>query len=736
MKNSISKYLSLVIFICLITLFSTSTTFASSNIHVATMGSDSIGDGSPDHPYASIQFAIHQARIGDQVLIQEGIYIPPSSIELGYEVTIKGGYDSNWNFTGNAMLTIIEGNGDKTVFKGSNLVGRIECLTIQGGNGMGNDNEGDGGGLAITDSYIELNNLIIQTCSAYAGGAVCLMGGGNLDIDNCIFQNNTAQYGHVLYSTTPTTINNSTFLYNGSMEHDKVIYFGAPSTTSNSIFHDNSSEYNLIGTEYDFLNTFTNCLFYNNNSNSAILSRSIGENGSLDLFHCTITNNNCSVTVVNYDGNLNINNSIIHNEDSYMEVQNASSGAIPTITYSNIRGGYAGEGNIDANPQFTNRYYHDYTLSDNSPCLQAGEHNSLTNDLANNPRPLPIGTNPDMGAYESDHCMSDSLEMSIDLVPPSCHDSKDGKATLSINGGCEPYTFSHYDHHSGTWEILNITPGTYSDLEPFTSILKVEDAAGQTDIDTVIMTAPLAIKVRTTNEVAPTCIDSQDGHVEIVATGGVSPYMYSKDGENYQSSPVFNNIGRNLQKVFVKDVNECTVEGIINFGRPKYFYVKAKLVSCQTRSIDRCVQVRAGGGDGAYEYSIDEGQNWQYDNMFYKLSPGEYTIWVRDGNGCQTYTTITISPIKLINLSINPNPARERVQIAIKNVTPYTSGTLQIRDQKGRIVLEKNKIQVEHNSYFLHLELDQYQFRTGLYFVSFINHTDGAISTQKLMINQ
>ena len=50
--------------------------------------------------------------------------------------------------------------------------------------------------------------------------------------------------------------------------------------------------------------------------------------------------------------------------------------SIATITYSNIHGGWNGEGNIDLNPQFCNLLEEDLTLSATSPCVGTGEDGS------------------------------------------------------------------------------------------------------------------------------------------------------------------------------------------------------------------------------------------------------------------------------------------------------------------------------------------------------------------------
>ena len=47
---------------------------------------------------------------------------------------------------------------------------------------------------------------------------------------------------------------------------------------------------------------------------------------------------------------------------------------IATVSYSNIQGGWEGDGNIDENPLFCNPDSGDYTLAENSPCIGTGEN--------------------------------------------------------------------------------------------------------------------------------------------------------------------------------------------------------------------------------------------------------------------------------------------------------------------------------------------------------------------------
>ena len=65
-------------------------------------------------------------------------------------------------------------------------------------------------------------------------------------------------------------------------------------------------------------------------------------------------------------------------------------GMTASITFSCIQNGWPGEGNITADPLFVDPAKGDYRLSEQSPCIDAGDPKS----------PLdPDGTRADMGAF-------------------------------------------------------------------------------------------------------------------------------------------------------------------------------------------------------------------------------------------------------------------------------------------------------------------------------------------------
>ena len=75
-------------------------------------------------------------------------------------------------------------------------------------------------------------------------------------------------------------------------------------------------------------------------------------------------------------GTVQIINSIIYGSDYSDEFLPIFSeyGSELEILFSNIEGGWEGDGNIDTNPLFCDQSSGDFTLAENSPCIGSGEN--------------------------------------------------------------------------------------------------------------------------------------------------------------------------------------------------------------------------------------------------------------------------------------------------------------------------------------------------------------------------
>ena len=116
----------------------------------------------------------------------------------------------------------------------------------------------------------------------------------------------------------------------------------------------------------------------------------------------------------------NISNSIIYNNtpDQIRDIP----GSFTTVTYSNIQGGWAGNGNISANPLFADPVMGDFNLSAGSPCIDAGNNAAvpieIKTDLAGNPRFVDDPDTKDTGLGASPLVDMGALEFQVLLACP------------------------------------------------------------------------------------------------------------------------------------------------------------------------------------------------------------------------------------------------------------------------------------------------------------------------------
>ena len=158
---------------------------------------------------------------------------------------------------------------------------------------------------------------------------------------------------------------------------------------------------------YDSNPIVTNCTF---SSNSALAYGG----GMYNYYYSSPTVTNCTFSSntalegggvhSEYDSNPTVTNCILWG-NTPQEVYNYDESSSPVIKYSDIQGGWEGEGhnNIDINPNFVDSENGDLHLSSDSPCIDAGDPNyaldsNYPTDLDGNPR-IVCGR-IDMGAYE------------------------------------------------------------------------------------------------------------------------------------------------------------------------------------------------------------------------------------------------------------------------------------------------------------------------------------------------
>ncbi|MBU1628225.1 DUF1565 domain-containing protein [bacterium] len=213
-----------------------------------------------------------------------------------------------------------------------------------------NIQEGNDGSIIFFAKSSVVKNCLIAgniTNSGYGSGILC--SGYSPVIQDCQFIGNSAYDGGGIYCCASSpTINNCLF------ENNNAVYGGGISI-------DQNSHPKII-----------NCLIVNNSAND-YGGISCLNNSSFNLKNSTIVSNNAQNSDGIYIANGHyalISNCIVWENSIYGRAN---------VTYSDIEGGYEGNGNIDDDPIFVSGPRGDYYLSQitagqdiDSPCIDAG----------------------------------------------------------------------------------------------------------------------------------------------------------------------------------------------------------------------------------------------------------------------------------------------------------------------------------------------------------------------------
>jgi spore coat protein H len=137
--------------------------------------------------------------------------------------------------------------------------------------------------------------------------------------------------------------------------------------------------------------TVTNNLVYYNDVGVVV-----GKGAAPYMSHNTLVSNTAGLMVSGIETRAKVANSVIWGSDLPISY---TGGATVTVSYSDVQGGWPGEGNTNAAPRFRNPDYAIFRLLEDSPCIdQAASRYGVGVDLLGVPRPR--GEAYDMGAHE------------------------------------------------------------------------------------------------------------------------------------------------------------------------------------------------------------------------------------------------------------------------------------------------------------------------------------------------
>jgi hypothetical protein len=265
-----------------------------------------------------------------------------------------------------------------------------------------------------------------------------------------------------------------------------------------------------------------------------------------------------------------------------------------------------------------------------------------------------------------------------------CNGAATGKIFTTATGGTGAKMYSK--NNGTTWQ----TSSDFTNLPVGTYILRAKDANNcLSNVITTILTEPTALSFSTvkTNE---TCNDANNGTISIAATGGVNPLEYSRNnGSSYQNSPNFTGLSAGNYNLKVRDANGCTTASqTVSITQPIGFTFATVMIGATCNGAnDGKITVRyfSGGNGGLYQFSKNNGVNWQLDSVFSGLTAGNYAVKMRDAAGCESpVRNITVTqPAPITFVAVINNVSCGYTTNGVIGITTVAGGTPQYKYSKN-----------------------------------------------------
>ncbi len=232
-----------------------------------------------------------------------------------------------------------------------------------------------------------------------------------------------------------------------------------------------------------------------------------------------------------------------------------------------------------------------------------------------------------------------------------CNGDETALITIAATGGTSPYTFSIDNFATSKSANYGNISATFTNNGAGVYTLSARDKNGCLAGDsTITLTEPTLLTIDDVITTQVLCYGDATGEIEIVASGGTTPYAQhgwkqsttTVDGwvnKSPQYDPVLTGLSAMTYDVHIVDANGCeAIKNNIEIMQPPILELVGDI---NAYSVTGCygdetgkIQIYAKGGVEPLEYSIDNGVEFQETPIFDLLAAGTYYPYVKDANGC------------------------------------------------------------------------------------------------------
>ncbi len=221
-----------------------------------------------------------------------------------------------------------------------------------------------------------------------------------------------------------------------------------------------------------------------------------------------------------------------------------------------------------------------------------------------------------------------AISIGSELVPVSCTDSCDASILLNPSGGNGSFNVLWSTGDTGLM-IDNLCAGAYS--------ATVTDALGCQESINILIENPLPLAIASIITDVD-CNGASTGSIQIVASGGTSPYSYA--WSTGATSTDITNLSASSYTLTLTDNNGCTLVNDFVVQEPDSLSLSITVTNESANdAADGSLDASVIGGSDPYDFLWSTGDT---TSLIENLAPGFYTLIVTDANGCELTGSATV----------------------------------------------------------------------------------------------
>ena len=228
----------------------------------------------------------------------------------------------------------------------------------------------------------------------------------------------------------------------------------------------------------------------------------------------------------------------------------------------------------------------------------------------------------------------DALELTAEVINPSCAGTNSGSIDLTVVGGTGPYSFA-WSTTKTTEDLSELTAGAYD--------VTVTDQNGCSAIGSFTLENSTQISV-IPYVVQPSCGSDNGGSIELDVAGGVAPYTFLwSDGSEEQNRY---DLAEGSYSVTISDQGGCQITKgyIIKTQSPIMISPIVTHSNCLNEPVGS-IELTVIGGTEPYTFDWSNGATTQNIDG---LTAGKYSVDVTDANGCIASYDVNINTNEMV----------------------------------------------------------------------------------------